>query len=44
MSDDNTLAIQVTAEDPKKPKDKPEQNGKAKPNGKEQDGEDLVCI
>ena len=44
MSDENTVAIQVTSDDPKKPKDKPEQDGKPKPDGKEQDGEDLVCM
>ena len=44
MGIDNTVAIQVPSEDPKKPKDKPEQDAKPKPDGKEQDGEDLVRI
>ena len=43
MSSDNTVAIQVTSDDPKK-KEKAEQNDKSKPDGKEQDGEDLVGI
>ena len=43
MSSDNTIAIQVTSDDPKK-KEKPEEKDKSKPDSKEQDGEDLVCV
>lgn len=42
MGIDNTIAIQVPAEDPKKPEEKPEQDGKPKADEKEKDGEDLV--
>ena len=42
MGIDNTIAIQVPAKDPKKPEEKPEQDGKPKPGEKEKDGEDLV--
>ena len=42
MGIDNTIAVQVPAKDPKKPEEKPEANGKPKPDGKEKDGEDLV--
>lgn len=42
MAVDNTIAIQVPSEDPKKPEEKPGQDGKPKLDGKEQDGEDLV--
>ncbi|GJE86631.1 26S proteasome regulatory complex non-ATPase subcomplex Rpn1 subunit [Phanerochaete sordida] len=41
MGVDNTLAIQVPAKDPKKPEEKPENDGKLKPGEKEKDGEDL---
>ena len=42
MSNDNTVAIQVPAKDPKKPEEKPEANGQPKVDGKDKDGEDLV--
>ena len=42
MGIDNTVTVQVHAKDPKKPSEKPEADGKPKPDGKEKDGEDLV--
>jgi 26S proteasome regulatory subunit N1 len=42
MGIDNTITIQVPAEDPKKPDEKAKADGQPKPDGKAKDGEDLV--